>query len=186
MPKLGDKVAAQTACRTAIEDERLYLPSDLTEHERQQLDVVALGAEESKWREGQVFDILRALQSVVKGLGAMRFRKFKHERQQKQNLRAGDHIAEAIKRQDHHIESYGVARAALIALNGTTTFPVLTEADLFMKPILQKRRVGDSKRTDGLLWRAKALSATGSHIMEEGVSTSGSESAEDEQVRDCK
>lgn len=48
----------------------------------------------------------------------------------------------------------------MISLNGSTNFPSLTEADLFMKSVQQKRRVGDSKRTDGLLWRAKAL-ATG-------------------------
>ncbi|KAJ7044412.1 hypothetical protein C8F04DRAFT_1250376 [Mycena alexandri] len=72
MPKLGDKVAAQTACGPAIELEQLYLPSDLTKLERQQLDVVPLGAEESKWREGQIFDILRALQNIVKGLGTLK------------------------------------------------------------------------------------------------------------------
>ncbi|KAJ7776208.1 hypothetical protein B0H16DRAFT_1302413 [Mycena metata] len=183
MPKLGDKVATQAALGPAIELERLYLPSDLTSAERQKLDVVALGVEESKWREGQVFDILRALQNIVKGLGALRFRKSKNERQQKQNSRAGDQIADAIKRQNQHMESYGVARMALISLNGTTTFPVLTEADLFMKPVLQKRRVGDSKRTDGLLWRAKALSTVGSYNDGGGDAESGSEADEDKQER---
>ncbi|KAF7371487.1 CxC2 domain-containing protein [Mycena venus] len=160
MASVGDKVASQTTLGPAIEDEKLFLPSDLTEMERQKMDLVALGAEESRWREGQAFDVLRALQHIVKSISALRNRKLKHDRQQKQNSRAGDQIADAIKHQNHHIESYNSARLALISLNGLTNFLSLTEADLFMKSVQQKRRVGDSKRTDGLLWWAKAL-ATG-------------------------
>lgn len=166
MAKVGDKVAAQTALGLAIEDEQLFLPSDLTENERQKMDIVALGTEESKWREGQVFDILRALQHIVKSISSLRNRKFKNDRQQKQNSRAGDQIAEAIKRQNHRMECYNNARLALISLNGSTNFPVLTEADLFMKSVQQKRRVGDSKRTNGLLWRATALVTVGSYDTE--------------------
>ncbi|KAJ7509367.1 hypothetical protein B0H11DRAFT_2184477 [Mycena galericulata] len=135
MAKVGDKVAAQTALGTPIEDEKLFLPSDLTGNERQKMDVVALGH------------------------GG-------NNRQQKQNSRAGDQIAEATKRQNYRIESYSAARLALISLNGSTDFPVLTEADLFMKSVQQKRRVGDSKRTDGLLWRATALATIGSYDSE--------------------
>ncbi|KAJ7460424.1 hypothetical protein B0H11DRAFT_1924017 [Mycena galericulata] len=166
MAKVGDKVAAQTALGTPIEDEKLFLPSGLTGNERQKMDIVALGMEESKWREGQAFDILRALQHIVKTISALRNRKFKNDRQQKQNSRAGDQIAEATKRQNYRIESYSAARLALISLNGSTDFPVLTEADLFMKSVQQKRRVGDSKRTDGLLWRATALATIGSYDSE--------------------
>ncbi|KAJ7938899.1 hypothetical protein B0H13DRAFT_1851073 [Mycena leptocephala] len=50
--------------------------------------------------------------------------------------------------------SYEVSRAALIALNAGSTFPQLTEPDLYMKPVQQKRRVEDSMHTDGALWRA--------------------------------
>lgn len=63
---------------------------------------------------------------------------------------------------------------------------MLNEADLFMKPVQQKRRVGDSKRTDGLLWRARGLSAVGSHDGDEEEAASGSESDEVQQDRDCK
>ncbi|KAJ7116742.1 hypothetical protein C8R46DRAFT_1170407 [Mycena filopes] len=163
MPNVGDKIANQTRSLPALEAELLHLPSDLTEPERQKFNLVDLGVEESRWREGQVFDILRALQNIVKGLGALRFHKHKNDRQQKQNSRAGDQIAEVLKRQNHHIESYNAARTALISLNGSTTFPVLNDADLYMKPVQFKRRVGDSRRTDGLLWRANALATAGSH-----------------------
>ncbi|KAJ7441842.1 hypothetical protein B0H11DRAFT_1932762 [Mycena galericulata] len=166
MAKVGDKIAAQTALGTPIEDKKLFLPSDLTGNERQKMDVVALGMEESKWREGQAFDILRALQHIVETISALRNRKFKNDCQQKQNSHAGDQIAEATKRQNYLIESYSAPRLALISLNGSTDFPVLTEADLFMKSVQQKRRVGDSKRTDGLLWRATALATIGSYDSE--------------------
>ncbi|KAJ7678345.1 hypothetical protein B0H17DRAFT_1139417 [Mycena rosella] len=96
MRNVGDKVAAEAVAAPAIEDERLYLPPDLTEPERKQMDLVDLGREEARWREGQAFDALRSLQNVVKAL------------------------------------------------------------------IHQIRHVGDSKRTDGLLWRSKVLPAVGS------------------------
>ncbi|KAJ7801345.1 hypothetical protein B0H14DRAFT_2615380 [Mycena olivaceomarginata] len=113
MAKVGDKVAAQTACALAIEDEKLFLPSDVTEIERQAMDVVALGMEEAKWREGQAFDILRALQHIVKAIGSLQKRKFKNERQQKQNSRAGDQIAEVMKRRNRPY------RWAVVASTGT-------------------------------------------------------------------
>ncbi|KAJ6532998.1 hypothetical protein B0H19DRAFT_902690, partial [Mycena capillaripes] len=82
-----------------VEDECLYLPSDLSATERQKMNLVKLAAEEARWREGQVFDILRALQNVVKGISALRNRKGKNDRQQKQNTRAGENIRDAIERQ---------------------------------------------------------------------------------------
>ncbi|KAJ7815199.1 hypothetical protein B0H14DRAFT_3746508 [Mycena olivaceomarginata] len=140
MPKVADKVASQTTAAPATEDECLYLPSDFSSVERQQLELTILAVEESRWREGQVFDILRALQA-----------------------RAGDQILEATNRQTHHMESYHASRVAMISLNGFSTFPILTESDLFMKSVQQKRHVGDSKGTDGLLFRATALRTIGSY-----------------------
>ncbi|KAJ7688309.1 hypothetical protein B0H17DRAFT_1203116 [Mycena rosella] len=48
MCKVGDKVAAQSTAAPAIQDERLYLPSDLTQIERQQMALVDLGVEEER------------------------------------------------------------------------------------------------------------------------------------------
>lgn len=157
MPTVEEKVAAQVASALDVEAEKLYLPSDFTEKERKEMGLIELGIEEARWREAQAFDTLRALQNIVKALGALRRRQFKNDRQQKQNSRAGDHVEEGIKRRNRHMESFNVARVAMIALNGTSNFPLLTESDLFMKSVQQKRQVGDSKRTDGLLWRAKVL-----------------------------
>ncbi|KAJ7659305.1 hypothetical protein DFH06DRAFT_989992, partial [Mycena polygramma] len=160
MPKLADKVAAQAAAIpvVAVEDEVLFLPSDITASERLALDAGSLGIEEVKWREGQAFDALRAIQNVVKALTALRDRKMKNDRQQKDNTRAGDEIRDTTKRRDRHMQTYESARQAMIALGAlqdgsNTNFPPLKEADTFMKSVRQARQVGDSHFTDGLLWR---------------------------------
>ncbi|KAJ7435701.1 hypothetical protein B0H11DRAFT_1937340 [Mycena galericulata] len=89
MPMVGDKVALQATARCLVEDEKLYLPSDLTPAERQELQLVALGVEGARWREGQAFDALRATRGIVKGLRALEDHKFQHSRQQKQKLADG-------------------------------------------------------------------------------------------------
>ncbi|KAJ7120136.1 hypothetical protein C8R44DRAFT_736983 [Mycena epipterygia] len=137
MSGIGNKVAIQAAQSpgTAVEDELLYLPSDLTANERMTLDFISL---------------------------ALRDRKSRNDRKQKENTRSGAQIAEALRRRDLHMATYDAARKAMIALgsldpHSKTHFPVLTEADLYMKSVQQKRHVGDSRRPDGLLWQAAKL-----------------------------
>ncbi|KAJ7460506.1 hypothetical protein B0H11DRAFT_1923908 [Mycena galericulata] len=157
MPRIGDRIAQQALNAPAIQDEKLFLPSDFpSENDRQNLDLISLAAEEVKWREGQIFDHLRALQNVVKTITALRNRKARDDRKQKENTRASDNIQDGLKLRDQHMASYEVARAALVALNAGSMFPPLTEPDLYMKSVQQKRRVGDSRHTDGALWRALA------------------------------
>ncbi|KAJ6560714.1 hypothetical protein B0H10DRAFT_1966856 [Mycena sp. CBHHK59/15] len=103
-------------------------------------------------------DTLRALQNVVMAIAALRNRKSKNDRQQKQNTQSWDQIREAVKQRDSHMESYELAHQAMIWLNAPSKFPPLTEADLYMKSVQQKRRVGDSKLTNGLLFRTAANS----------------------------
>ncbi|KAJ7304705.1 hypothetical protein DFH08DRAFT_825282 [Mycena albidolilacea] len=171
-PKLGDKVSGQATASPVVpvEFEVLFLPSDLTSMERLELDVAALGAEEVQWREGQAFDALHAVQNVVKALRALRDRKGKNDRQQKDNTRAGAQIADTTKRRDRHMQTYEAARQAMIRLGALTDgpnahYPRLTEADTFMKSVRQTRQVGDSRFTDGLLWRVSGgISASLSNI----------------------
>ncbi|KAJ7664648.1 hypothetical protein DFH06DRAFT_1392447 [Mycena polygramma] len=156
MPRIGNKVAAQALQAPPVYDEILFLPSDVAEADRIKLDLASLSAEEAKWREGQAFDHLRALQNIVKSISALRNRKTRDERKQKENTRAVDNIRVAVALRDQHMASYEEARTALVALNAGATFPPLTEADLYMKSVQQKRRVGDSKHTDGAVWRVRA------------------------------
>jgi hypothetical protein len=162
MPTVGDKIVSQAALVPipAIQDEKLFLPSDLTAVERRDLDVIALGVEESRWREGEAFDSLRAIQNLVKTLTALGDRKRKQDRKQKQNTRAGEQISEITRRRDLRIDSYEASRQAMISLEyvaGESKFPRLTAQDLVMKSVRQKRQVGDSQRTDGRLFRAPGI-----------------------------
>ncbi|KAJ7916465.1 hypothetical protein B0H13DRAFT_1871093 [Mycena leptocephala] len=137
MPHIGDKVAAQAMQAPSVQDEILFLPSDFpTETQRRELGILNLAMEEAKWREGQAFDHLRALQNIVKTISALRNRKTRDDRKQKENTRAGDNIRNAIALRDEHMASYEAARKAL--------------------SVQQKRRVGDSRHTDGSIWRAQA------------------------------
>ncbi|KAJ6490891.1 hypothetical protein C8R45DRAFT_901278 [Mycena sanguinolenta] len=174
MSGVGDKVAQQASSNPppSIGDELLYLPSDLTSAERMTLDFIALGLEEFRWREGQAFDSLRAIQLIVKGISALRDRKSKNDRGQKDNTRSGTHIRELERRRNLHMQSYEAARQGMISLGLdplSLQFPLLTEADLYMKSVRQKRHVGDSRRPDGLLWQVTGPS--GRTTTTEGVST---------------
>ncbi|KAJ7067660.1 hypothetical protein C8F01DRAFT_1248023 [Mycena amicta] len=140
-----------------VHEEKLFLPSDFpTAAERLALRLDDLATEESRWREGQIFDTIRALQNNVKATTALRGDKAKNDRQQKQNSRSLSQIREALRRRDLLKLSYSVAQAAQLVLDGATRFPVLTDADFYMKPVLDRRRLGDSKMSDGALWTALA------------------------------
>jgi hypothetical protein len=80
------------------------------------------------------------------------------------------------------MQTYDAARCAMIAL-GTltdgvnTSFPPLTVADTFMKSVRQARRVGDSKLTDGLLWRVSGGNVPGPSLAVPVLATSPGNSA---------
>lgn len=176
MSGVGDKVAQQASSNPppAIEDELLYLPSDLTSAERMTLDFIALGLEESRWREGQAFDSLRAIQLIFKGISALRDRKGKDDRRQKDNIRSGNHIRELERRRNLHMESYEAARQGMLSLGLdplSSQFPRLTEADLYMKSVRQKRHVGDSRRPDGLLWQVAGPSGHNTTVEGDSATT---------------
>ncbi|KAK7015430.1 CxC2 domain-containing protein [Favolaschia claudopus] len=167
MPQVGDKVALQSQQLPSIqlEHERLFLPSDFVEVERQELRLGTLGSEEARWREGQAFDALRATQSVVKTLRALLDHTARHDRQQKQRSRAGDQLRDIIRRRDFRMGTYDVARKAMITLGSLepgpqSSFPPLSIADTFMKSVIKKRQLGDSHLTDGRWFTMTASSST--------------------------
>ncbi|KAF7300128.1 CxC2 domain-containing protein [Mycena kentingensis (nom. inval.)] len=156
MPGVADKVAAQALTSPPLQAEKLFLPSDFTSAERTTFGLDDLAAEESRWREGQMFDILRAVQNNVKATNALRRDKIKNDRYQKENMRSSERIRESLRHREVWMTIFASARAAILMLDGETKFPALTEADLYMKPIMDKRRLGDSELSDGALWTALA------------------------------
>jgi hypothetical protein len=176
MPAIGDRVASQSATSPPclVENEKLFLPSDLTAAERGELGLKSLGIEEARWREGQAFDALRGIRTIVKAIRALRDRKEKNERQQKQNSRAGDHINDAVRRREFRMATYDAARQAMISLDSMSqgpdsAFPPLSVDDTFMKSVVKKRQLGDSRFTDGQLFTVGS-GATQPSIQPIGVS----------------
>ena len=156
MPSVGDAVIRLPPCE--VESETLFLPSDLRPSQRDALDFAILGGEERKLREGEAFDSLLLIQTAVKTVVALRDRKSKHARGQAENTRSGILIRNAEAQRNLHMETYNFARSSMIALgfldteDSFSSFPPLTLEDTFMKSRQRKRGLGDSHRTDGLLW----------------------------------
>ena len=175
MPKAGDAVARQQSCE--VEHEKLFLPSDFQHEDQQTIEAIALGVEEAKLREGEAYDALRAIQSAVKTLTAIQDRKRKNARGQAENTKSGYYIRDAQSRRDHHMETYTSARRALISLgiiddnDPESPFPPLTIEDTFMKSRQRGRGLGDSRRTDGKLWRMHGQAASTSDPILHGVHT---------------
>jgi hypothetical protein len=162
MPNAGNAVIRLPPCE--VESETLYLPSDFPFSERDAYDLAFLGGEERKLREGEAFDSLLLIQTAVKTTVALRDRKHRHARGQAENTRSGILIRNAEAQRDLHMETYNVARSSMIALGflgseeSLSSFPPLTLEDTFMKSQQRKRGLGDSHRTDGLLWHMGGVS----------------------------
>lgn len=137
------------------EEEKLFLPSDFSMVQRTHLGIVELAQAESQLREGAAFDALSRVQTAVKVIVVLRDRKKKDAHGQEKHTRALSkiHIAEA--KRDLAMNDYNRSRLALIALDtpdADTAFPLLSLKDTFRKSTLIKRSVGDSRRTDGVMW----------------------------------
>ncbi|KAJ7755770.1 hypothetical protein B0H14DRAFT_2635247 [Mycena olivaceomarginata] len=122
----------------------------------------------------KAFDALRGIRTVVKAIRALRDRKEKNERQQKQNSRAGDHINDTVRRREFRMATYDAARQAMISLDSMSqgpdsAFPPLSVDDTFMKSVVKKRQLGDSRFTDGQLFTVGS-GATQPSIQPIGVS----------------
>ena len=167
MPKAGDAVIRQPPCD--VECENLYLPSDFRSSERDLLEVAALGVIEIKLGEGEAFDSLLLLQTAVKTIVALWDQKNRNAHGQGENTRSATLIRNAEAHRDLHMQTYSFARSSMIRLgfidagNPHSPFPPLTLEDTFMKSVQRKRRLGDSRRGDGLLWQMSG-STSGSEV----------------------
>jgi hypothetical protein len=156
MLKAGDAVVHQPSCE--IEHKILFLPSDFSCDEWQEVEAMALGIEEAKLREGEAFDAFCATQNAVKTILALLDRMQKHVHGQAKNMRSSSYVREAQGWEDHHMSTYATCHTAMIALgilnenDPQSSFPPLSLEDTFMKLTQHGRGLGDSHRTDGMLW----------------------------------
>lgn len=149
-----DEFLSQSATKHP-EEEKLYLPSDFLSSQRTHLNLNQLAHGESQLREGAAFDALARVQTAVKAIVVLRDRKKKDAHGQEKHTRALSKIHLAESKRDQAMNEYNRSRQALIALDvvgASTAFPVLSIQDTFRKSTLIKRSVGDSRRTDGVIW----------------------------------
>ncbi|KAJ7588670.1 hypothetical protein C8J56DRAFT_1077886, partial [Mycena floridula] len=158
MPTVGDAVLEASRFSHLPEDENLCLPSDFDHDSRISLGLDNMAKVEVKFREGQAFDSIRVIQSLSKALSVLQADKKKQESGQIPNMRSGDKIRDLEYRQHLAIDDYNVARGYLIKLHVlsvtdmNSSFPKLTIQDTYRKPVMEKRSMGDSRRSDGALY----------------------------------
>lgn len=91
--------------------------------------------------------------------------KTKQSRGQEANTRSKEQADTAHAKLDDHISRYMAARQAMISLGSLSVddpespFPPLSVEDTYRKPTDIKRRLGDSRRTDGTAWMARPAAA---------------------------
>lgn len=174
-----------------IEKEQLFLPSDFDLAKRQSLNLVSLGVNEARLREGQAFDALLKIRSHVKAIRTMLHRKAKDVRGVTAHTRSMACIKDAESRRDAQIAIYESARQALIRLDVMddscdSQFPKLEEKDLERNSTEARRQVGDSKRYDGKMWSvhgrkgvSNGLLSLGSHVPNDAENQSDWETVEE-------
>ncbi|KAJ7018652.1 hypothetical protein C8F04DRAFT_1198692 [Mycena alexandri] len=147
-PAVIEVLGEDEACE--VEVERLGLPSEFEEQTvRVKLNLVAMAGLEGRLREGAAFDALHKIQTVAKALVSMSDRKKKNDSGVAKNTISSTMINDTIERRDTHIQSYMMARRAMIVLKyaNETEFPPLKAEDTYMKS-RNKRELGASRKVD--------------------------------------
>jgi len=140
-----------------IENEYLYLPSDFGEPDRHQLQLTDLAQEEAMLREGHAYECILQLRQIAKLISIFHYLRQKNNRGQRQNTRSQVKREALELTRDRLLETYNTTRKALSSLCNDNNriserFPPLTVDDLYRKPTVDKRQLGDTYRPDGRLW----------------------------------
>jgi hypothetical protein len=137
------------------EDTNLFFPSGYPAKNRNYFGMKELVHQERILRTAQLNDLIVMVRSLASLLSAMRARKRKHFRGQKQNTSALNAIFTQEDSLNLKISEYTCSRKSLLLLglgDDANSFPPLSRKDCYRKPTELKRQVGDSRRPDGNLW----------------------------------
>jgi hypothetical protein len=144
-------VLAQPPC--PVEEEILYLPSDISQVDHEDLNLTGLAAEEANLREAQAHECILQLRLTVKVVGILHRKRRKHLRGQKQNTRARSRIQSTEAIRDRLLCIYNTSRECLVTLGrldpNEKRLPSLTLADLSRKSTMDTRRINDTYRPEG-------------------------------------
>jgi hypothetical protein len=158
-----------------VEDEPLYLPSQLTHEQRLAFRLERVAALEAELRDGQALDSILQLRRLEKVLSAKQGLRKKNDRGQHQNTRARGKIQRTTFVRDAVLIAYSNCRLALESLlQGDEAqlsafrkrYPSLSKADLHRKSTVDKRQLGDSYRSEGALWTLQNFGGTTSTVGE--------------------
>lgn len=159
MPKVADLVLATKSKQ--VEDEVLYLPSDLSAERASCFGYLFLASEELRLREGEAHDALRDLRATIKYKRSLNQHRRDHVRKQGPVTRAKAIIDDAAIKVQNQVEKYRGARQALINLGRADdgSFPALNDEDTYTKDTMAPHVLGDgnASRTEGWIWRVGPL-----------------------------
>ncbi|KAJ3710096.1 hypothetical protein C8R42DRAFT_648974 [Lentinula raphanica] len=138
------------------EDFCLGLPSDLTAEQRESYTLHTLAQQEARLRESQLQSTIASLKHTVSRLLSFLYYKSRNVDTEKLRTRTGKSIMKALVTRDILLAAYNEYRHSLIQLGAlddcSSIYPHLSPSDTFKKDPNHKRRVGDSRRCEGLLW----------------------------------
>jgi hypothetical protein len=157
-PQIGDVVAHQTVSANMVdspEREKLYIPSDFNMFNRLKYDLVELGELERRLHEGAAYDAIQKSRTISRTISALEADKKANAYGQALHTRAASQILDVEARLSVTIDDYMSTRASMISLGlapNDPSFLPLQVSDTFRKRTNAKRALGDSRRTEGLIW----------------------------------
>ncbi|KAE9384315.1 hypothetical protein BT96DRAFT_1008199 [Gymnopus androsaceus JB14] len=159
MPRVDKLVSALSS--TEVEKEKLYLPSDIQASDHESLQLTMLAQMEQKVRLGELYDSMKSVQKAAKAYSVTHIKKREDERGTNAGLRSTLALKKIEVERDCCVADYNRARTALINLkfSGAHDIPPMSIADTYRRSTFNARQLGDSRRTDGSLFRLPALPA---------------------------
>ncbi|PBK58531.1 hypothetical protein ARMSODRAFT_842227, partial [Armillaria solidipes] len=170
MPDLGDIVAARKEDdkeekeNVEVENEVLFLPSDLAQSEIQIGGLKKFADIKYKLREGQANEAIMMLSNSIIHCMLLNDTRRRHSRGVTMNLRSLKYVNGIAKKKNGYATAYRQARIALLQLSDTEEledFPKLESSDLYAKNAAGARGLGEGSVTDSWIWtygRLKGMS----------------------------
>lgn len=157
---MGETEEEGEVTSTEVEDEILYLPSDLNSSQRKALQLTQLVEMEQQIRIGELYDTVKSVQRAAKAYSVTHMKKREDDRGTNMGLRSVLGLKKIEVERDSCIADYNRARLALIRLDfpSAESVPVLRVEDTKRRSTFQGRQAGDSRRTDASLFRIPVLS----------------------------
>lgn len=155
MPKLAEFVGEKLKNSDQdIEDQKLWLPSDLDDNMIAQHDLQDVAKVELELRKGEAYDTLNDVRAAVSHELQLGVQKRRHARKGAMHTRATALIRDAAEYKRSVGKRYIVARAAIVSLDRglQSTFPILRDVDLDAKLINTGSELGGGRKTDSWIW----------------------------------